>query len=356
MISEKIDEEILKEFPGLIFCERINFKEDINIALPDEDITEWLVFLAASEEPLEWLRIKLNSDLEVIFSKLDEDHYLVVANKSENIPLLIQYLQKAVPSPGISKQKSKTEIDTPPSHESENKANAKQKIIPDNKQIARHFKKFFVVHDQNEMYGGDFYWYKNVKNCHYLALLDCGKLGEEGELVSEACHALLNQVAVGLDEDNILQFVEVFYHKLESYNKTSPEILNSLFDVDMGIFCFNFSKKEISYVSAGIPTFIRKENELILVSEPKIINYDRPIENTTINSFPFGEVKNIYTFSDGLINQPNSETTHKLGIEGIRYVIEQEDRFDSRYYTKVINKWRGKQKQIDDTTLMAISL
>ncbi|MFY0601858.1 MAG: SpoIIE family protein phosphatase [Cyclobacteriaceae bacterium] len=364
---------VLENFPKLSYCDVIN-KSDRNgskIALEPlsgkEEIEKWIDWLYKTSDSFELLRIKLSTQKELIFSKVDADHYLVIHNENENVAILLSFLNdvhkgRVVDFNSDTKKAITTEESSEPKETSQldlkmmDALRIQKMIIPRDAEIQKKFKKFFVVHQQQDMVGGDFYWFQETPNGALVSLVDCTGHSLEGAMASMVCNSLLNQAYSNFDSSDVTSFVSDFYGQFNSYNDTTKETLDYGIGAELAVFYFDYDKKEIKFVSTGISAFLRKKEGVELLKARKVMDYSKVSETISQTVLDMKDVLGLYTFTDGLTDQYDSKDQKKLGYKGVKKMIESESDFCSEYYLNEISKWKGENMQYDDITLLGLAI
>jgi serine phosphatase RsbU (regulator of sigma subunit) len=346
-------------FPGLESCQIISYDHPPEPS-KYEEANNWLNWVAYKNPELKWLRIKLNdSDLQLIIKRLDDKHLLAIINQKEGIPLLLSYLkgltlvtQIADGSEKSEKPKKSEEIDL----KIQDAVRIQKLIIPRAEDISKNFRNFFVVHQQQDIVGGDFYWFNQTDNCLLIALVDCTGHSVEGAMTSMVCNSLLNQAFSNFSPGHLSDFVKDFYRLLNQYNQTAEDMMDYGIGAELGVFSFDYQSQEISFISTGVSAFIRSDKEVKVIKMRKMMDYSLVHKYVQEVKLSMKDVKELYTFTDGLTDQFDSSDKKKLGLKGVRRIIEQEETFASEYYSSQINEWMGNNMQYDDITLMGIAI
>ncbi|MBR10110.1 MAG: hypothetical protein CMP48_20775 [Rickettsiales bacterium] len=327
-------------------------------------VSPWLNWLKYSKTKFNNLTVQLTDESSLIIKSIGDSKHLVIHNKRENTTLLNNFL-KEVDISAISDTKGqksdKKEVVTPvlkPDLKMMDAVRIQKLIIPRFEDIKKEFKNFFVVHEQQDVVGGDFYWYSRKGNQTLLAIVDCTGHSVEGAMTSMICNSLLNQASSDFNGDNVSELLKNFYTQLLKYNKTTSETTDYNYGIgaEVGLFSFNHDKGIVSFCTTGISAVIKRENGIEHLKAKKVISYENIQQSITQTSFPMNDVVGIYGFTDGLADQFDADDKKKLGTRGVLKMIEDEENFDAEYYLSEINKWKGDNIQYDDITLVGIAM
>ena len=357
----KIESIILENFPNLKSVHMLDSNVRF-ISLKDlmsEKATNWLKWLDQSCFQFTDLTIKLTDNSQLFVKPIGQNHNLIIHNEQENNALLVKFIEDLIAEEIVSNQNPESHL---PKEESSEKGDLKlldavriQKLIlPKKDEIAKEFRNFFVVHEQQDVVGGDFYWYSRKGNNTLLAIIDCTGHSVEGAMTSMVCNSLLNQSIFDFDPQNVDRVLINFYDQLNKYNQTSSDDYG--IGAEIGLFCFNHESKVITFCTTGISAFIKREDGIEHLKSKKVITYENIEKSIAKTSFSMKNVTGIYGFTDGLSDQFDAADKKKLGSKGILKMIEDEQDFDARYYLSEIKKWKGDNMQYDDITLIGIAI
>lgn len=350
-------ETTLKEFPSLSWCVVLDrARRSVASGRPGPEADLWVDWFCTRPEALEFLRIRRRHGGELIFKHLGSNFFLVVLNERENMAQLLNYLTQIRPiaTPDQEKEATRPVSFGAGDLKIQDAVRIQRLIIPQSEIIREDFKKFFVVHQQQDVVGGDFYWHKKVGNQILVALVDCTGHSIEGAMTSMICNSLLNQAsAMGMQD--LALFVNHFYELLSEYNHNSDQSDYGI-GAEIGVFCFDYDSGLIRFASTGISAFLRKKDEMELIRSKKLIDYSMVREMVKEQTFEMQDVQGLYIFTDGLTDQFDAKDEHKLGLKGVRRMIEAEGDFASDYYFDQINRWKGDNMQYDDITLLGMAI
>lgn len=361
----QISSLILDQFPDLEYCEtleRKSFKNHLaseNRQLSSE-VMNWFDWFGNTNLDMDQFRVQLRDKSGLIFKKVNDSEFLVILNQRESLPLLLTFLRGFN---YLQEQSQEPEIKTINSPAAKTDAELKmmdaqriqQLIIPSLSVMQSSFKGVFVVHQQQDLVGGDFYWYQKVGDCVLLALVDCTGHSVEGAMTSMVCNSLLNQALVAFDPNQVSDFVKHFCGQLEQYNETTQDMFNYGIGAEIGVFCFNHSNNEFRFASTGISAFLKRNSSLELLKAKKVM-VPSQLERLEDKVYPLDELEGVYGFTDGLTDQFNAMDDKKLGYRGVKEMISNEESFNSTYYQKALSAWKGDNIQYDDITMIGIAV
>ncbi len=357
-------ELLTKNFQELELCLTINRENKAEIQTVANNqpstVSNWLRWFGESSLEIDFFRVSLADKSNLIFKRIYSSDYIVIHNSRENLAMLLSFIKGIDHLPELIKE------DPEPSGSDNGRPLAsdlkmleaqriQQLIIPPENELQANFKEFFVVHQQQDVVGGDFYWYKKIEDDVLLALVDCTGHSIEGAMTSMVCNSLLNQASENFDGSSLSQFVRLFYQRLETYNRTAEDMLDYGIGAEIGVFCFSPKQKQARFASTGISAFIKKKSGLELLKAKKCMDYSK-LGSLSDQVISLEDVTGIYSFTDGLTDQFDSQDNKKLGYRGVKDMIAREEAFNASYYSKALNSWKGDNIQYDDITMIGIAV
>ncbi len=360
----QISSLVLDQFPNLNYCEVLdrnivgnNNHSQLRTDLPF--INDWLNWFYQTNLDLDFFRIKLRDKSGLIFKKISDSKFLILHNRVENLAMLLTFLrglnylkeQEVEQASELETPKAKTEAEL----KMMDAQRIQQLIIPSLTDMESSFRGVFVVHQQQDLVGGDFYWYQKVGNCVVLALVDCTGHSVEGAMTSMVCNSLLNQALTAFDPENVSAFIKHFCNQIEQYNQTTQDMFNYGIGAELGVFCFNYDKNEFRFASTGISAYLKRSSGIELLKAKKIMVHAQ-LDKLSDIIYPIEELEGVYGFTDGLTDQFNAMDNKKLGYNGVKDMILKEESFNSKYYSNALNAWKGDNMQYDDITMIGIAV
>ncbi len=246
--------------------------------------------------------------------------------------------------------------------------NIQMAILPKVSTIKELFPETFVMYRPKDIVSGDFYWFANanVGNTHFLAVVDCTGHGVPGAFMSMIGVRLLSSI---VNERNITDPAQI----LEAMDTSVIQALkqkSSDYNDGMDICLIKYEKKSdtscsVIFSGAKSPLYIVKSGSEKL---QRIGGTRRSIGGTNIRTdkqafenheFILSKGDNLYLTSDGIIDQNNMDRTRfgsarfeQLLVSVAKYqATEQQD-----IIKDIFDRWRGREEQRDDVTLIGVKL
>lgn len=234
-------------------------------------------------------------------------------------------------------------------------------ILPYKRGIYELFEHSFILFEPKDIVSGDFYWYKQVGDYKFVAVVDCTGHGVPAAFMSIIGNNQLNlAIKNGLtDPAKILEFVSEGVIQMQSSSSSSKYTRDGM---DMSLCVINEKKGEIVFSGAKNPIYLIRNEELIKYAGSRIsigtdLTDGTGFENHTIE---IQDKDIIYLFSDGFPDQFGGPQDKKYSYARFREtllaihhhppVIQKEKLLDK------LNMWKGEQEQIDDICIMGIKL
>jgi serine phosphatase RsbU (regulator of sigma subunit) len=219
------------------------------------------------------------------------------------------------------------------------------------------FPKSFLLYSPKDIVSGDFYWFGEVGNDRVLAVVDCTGHGVPGAFMSLIGNTLLNEIVYTkhmIDPGEILQALD--HGIITELNKESNS--DSIDGMDICLCVINKEENTLKFAAANRPLFYFTDagfNEI--KGERKSIGDNRKNLVYTTTTLELSSIRSFYLFTDGLIDQNDSENV-KFGSRRFReLLIELHTKNETEQLTNLefeINKHRGDESQRDDVTVIGI--
>lgn len=277
------------------------------------------------------------------------------------IVIFRNYKQKKKANQLLEIQKNEIETQKKEIQDSINYAqNIQKAVLPETKEIEKHFKEVFILYKPKDVVSGDFFWYSETKENILVAAADCTGHGVPGAFMSMIGSYELNNSVLKrgiVQPSRILSYINISLklrlkqNELQTKNKDGMDIVLCSFDKQ---------KKQLQYAGANRPLYIIRNNEAIEVAPTKSAiggHTDDSFEfnNTTI---PLETGDCVYMYTDGYADQFGGEKNKKLTIKNFKNLLksiaekpmkEQYGILEDYFY-----KWKGNFDQLDDILVIEI--
>jgi len=221
------------------------------------------------------------------------------------------------------------------------------------------FENSFVIYMPKDIVSGDFYWQTKIDGKIIFAVGDCTGHGVPGAFMSMIGITLLNEI---VNKNKIIDLSEI----LNELDKRIAEELQkekdeSTYDsIDMAICSYDEVSNVLEFGGAYRPLIYISENKLYEIKgEKKSLGDIKKKIKYASTKVKLNNVTNIYLFTDGFVDQHNSNNT-RLGTVNLKPVLENIYKDNSEQQKEklinLINNHKGNQIQRDDITLLSVTI
>lgn len=236
-------------------------------------------------------------------------------------------------------------------------------LLPDRIKMKNTMGEHFVIWNQRDIVGGDFYWMEEVKDGFIVALIDCTGHGVPGSLMTMISVPALDRI---IREHEITDPSMILGMLNRSIKNMLSKGENDLGDdgLDAGICYVNTKNWTVTFASAGIPLFYTKNKEIFEIKgEKKGIGYkDTDINHNFKNhSIAIDSSMSFYMATDGITEQVGGEKRRMMfGRKRLRELLKN-IHVRSKYEQKEIiletlSQYRGDEPQKDDMTCISFKI
>lgn len=233
-------------------------------------------------------------------------------------------------------------------------------ILPENDYIKYLLSDYYLIFKPKDVVSGDFYWINKTHNKIIVALVDCTGHGVPGALMSMIGNTLLNEIIILQGLTNPPEILNKLDSRLiEELNKTSRsgtkdglDIALCVFDLDTSILYFSGAYRPLFFIQNGLLSEIKGDRK-------SIGDDSKPNFNFSVHSVEIAEETRIFLFSDGIIDQNDSDNK-KFGSKRFKELLisTQSDSIFSQgeKVKNAILLHQGDEKQRDDITYFCFEL
>jgi len=271
------------------------------------------------------------------------------------------YKQKKKANQLLEIQKNEIEVQKKEIQDSINYAqNIQKAILPEIKEIEKHFKDMFIFYKPKDVVSGDFFWYNETKESVLLAAADCTGHGVPGAFMSMIGSYELNNSVLErgiIQPSNILSHINVSLKLRLKQNEFQTKNKDGM---DIILCSFNKQKMELQYAGANRPLYIIRKGEAIEVAPTKsaIGGYTDNGFEFINNIVPLQTADCVYMYTDGYADQFGGDKNKKLTTKNFKSLLksialkpmnEQCKLLEDNFY-----KWKGNFDQLDDVLVIGI--
>ena len=221
----------------------------------------------------------------------------------------------------------------------------------------------FVYYKPRDIVSGDYYRVAKCGRFHVLITADCTGHGIPGGFLSMLGISALKEFCV--TENDAANPGTILDSMRDFVKATLVSDDNSIDDgMDMTICSYDFDAMEMRYATANQSAVLVRKGKAIHLDGDRmpVGRYFAEKEHFKTQIVPIEKGDMIYTFSDGIQDQPGGEIYYhyvrKFLVKNlITFLTEIHDKpLDTQYklLDDTIVKWRGDRMQVDDITLIGV--
>jgi len=234
-------------------------------------------------------------------------------------------------------------------------------ILPTEKTLLKHFSDYFIISKPKDIVSGDFYWTKEQNGKIHLAVADCTGHGVPGAFLSMLGTAFLNEITTYKQNLNPALILNSLRQSIIFALQEKEE--NTIRDgMDISFATFDFSNNTINFAGAYHSLYLLREGEIHIHRGDRMpIGFSRKndikFSNKTIK---FKKDDIVYFFSDGYPDQFGGKHNFKFMLKNFRKILKTVGDVPLSMQKELLNEafdeWKGKNRQIDDVTIVAVKL
>ncbi len=230
-------------------------------------------------------------------------------------------------------------------------------ILPQKEKLDKAFEDYFLYFKPRDIVSGDFYWFAEANNKQIIASVDCTGHGVPGAFMSMIGNQLLNQIINVFKIDS----PEIILSEMDKYIKKSLKQNETKVGdgMDMSVCVIDKKNKILEFAGAKNPLVYIQDEQLFHIKGDKISIggiYDKNISKFKKHKINLHTKTYCYIFSDGYQDQFGGEKNRKFMIKNMKKLFEENHKKKMKeqknFFSKTIEEWQGKEKQIDDILLI----
>jgi serine phosphatase RsbU (regulator of sigma subunit)/HAMP domain-containing protein len=236
-------------------------------------------------------------------------------------------------------------------------------MLPKRSQISRLIPDHSIVWRPRDIVSGDFYWYKEAKDCLYLAVVDCTGHGVPGAFMTMTSNSVLDHIIWYLDDDPGAMLMELDRLMRTTLNQDEVSEAQSNDGLDIALVMIQPEKKSFTYSGARIPLFFLHGGQVEMIRGDRqsigYTNYQQVLSFTT-HERAYTPGDRIFISTDGLFDQTGGERVKPFGTTRFSELIVESANMDLAEQRKMIlqalDKHAADCDQLDDITVFSLTL
>jgi len=242
-------------------------------------------------------------------------------------------------------------------------------VLPPDEYLAKLLPEYFIMFRPKDIVSGDFYWATHKENKVLIAAADCTGHGVPGGFMSMLGFTFLNEITgkMSVDEINPGKILTDLRESVKTSLRQTGKEGEAKDGMDIALLSIDFSTQILEFAGANNPLVIVREFD----------NGERELVDIKADDMPIGIFHNenpyfknhkiklqkgdmCYIFSDGFPDQFGGKSRRKFMLKRFKRLLlavsdkpikQQEQRMN-----EVFDKWKGKNKQIDDIIVIGIRI
>jgi serine phosphatase RsbU (regulator of sigma subunit) len=249
--------------------------------------------------------------------------------------------------------------------------NLQTAILPKEEMFAKHFTEHHILYKPKDIVSGDFYWMEEANDMVFLAAADCTGHGVPGAMVSMVGFQGLNKAVL---EDRLTSPAAILQrlsdHVEEAFEKSGGTVKDGM---DICLIAIDKKAKRISYAGAHNALWVLSDqteipNAMVREEEDGYRMFELKADRRSIGGYfdagPFSDKvfelnsgDRLFLFSDGFADQFGGPKGKKMGSKRMRETVRQMA-LSNNILTlgAIFENWKGEEEQIDDVTLIAVTV
>jgi PAS domain S-box-containing protein len=238
-------------------------------------------------------------------------------------------------------------------------------ILPNEKKIKISFPDSFIYYRPRDIVSGDFYWFGELNDLQYFAVVDCTGHGVPGGFMSMIGNTLLNEIIlekkITLPSD-ILN--ELNTKVIAVLNKGSDIITHQEDGMDITVCRIDKRKHEIQIALANHTAFLIANGETVIV-DGDIYSIGETLtqreNHQYVNQiFTYIEGTSLFMFSDGFKDQFGGPENRKFSQDRLQKLMEAGSHQSMKELgadmEAVFENWKKDEPQLDDVLVVGFKL
>ncbi len=237
-----------------------------------------------------------------------------------------------------------------------------QAILPDRSTEELVLKNGFVLYKPKNIVSGDFYWLHKQEDILYIAVIDCTGHGVPGALLTMLAYNAINKAVLEKeikDPTLILDSMNTDVKTALKQDKHNP-IQDSM---EVALISLNTITNQLLFSGANLSLTYIKNGELNIINGGKCSVgsvQDSAIELPKTHAISLNHGDWFYLYTDGYADQFGGEKGKKFKYKQLEQLIfENYKKSPSQQHSILstsIIQWRGVLEQVDDITVIGVSI
>ncbi len=236
-------------------------------------------------------------------------------------------------------------------------------LLPDDIIMSRCLSEFFVFYEQKDIVGGDFYWFRKMKDGLVLALFDCTGHGVYGALMTMTVNAVLQRIVEEGYCQSPASVISELNRKVKSTMNaydSSNKLHNGL---DIGICMIFPESKKLIYSGSKLSLFIANDGIVKEIrGDRQSVGYRKSHVDYVYkdHEITWNEKTAFYMTTDGFLDQNGVEDIYGFGIHRFTELIQKNSnepmQVQAQTFKTALKDFMGDEEQRDDIALIGFRM
>jgi serine phosphatase RsbU (regulator of sigma subunit) len=234
-------------------------------------------------------------------------------------------------------------------------------MLPDAALLDRHLKEWFVIYRQRDTVGGDFYYFRALRDAYLVAVIDCSGHGVPGALMTMTVHALLKNIPDPLctvDMAGTLGELNRLVREALPHDSSGHAVDIGL---DIGICYCRPAERWAVFSGAGISLYVAMDGDIVEIpGERRLLGHRRSRSGATQTNHELvlEDGARLYLCTDGFFDQEGGDRGFGFGRERFTAMLVNASLLSMRaqkdHFQQVLDDYRGPAPQRDDIVLLGL--
>ncbi len=231
-------------------------------------------------------------------------------------------------------------------------------FLPKSDKLKNLLNDHFVIWNQRDIVGGDFYWVEEVKDGFLVAVIDCTGHGVPGSLMTMVAVSALDRIVKEKSHTNPAEILQKLHEIIAGllHNSSGSDLSDD--GMEVGICHIDKNETTLTYAGARMPLFYVHGEETYEIKGDK---YGIGYKNTpsdyqfTTHEIEIKKGSSFYIVTDGITEQVGG--TQKRMVYGkkrlkelLKRIHKKDKPVQRRLLLETIDTYRGIEPQRDDMT------
>ncbi|HPH01852.1 MAG TPA: SpoIIE family protein phosphatase [Spirochaetota bacterium] len=236
-------------------------------------------------------------------------------------------------------------------------------MLPKRSRISHRISDHSIIWRPRDIVSGDFYWFKEVEDILYLAVVDCTGHGVPGAFMTMTANAVLDHVIWYLNDDPAAMLMELDRLMRTTLNQDDASDAQSNDGLDIALVMIQPEKHSFVYSGARIPLFFMHKGKVEMVrGDRQSIGYtnSEQVLSFTAHEINYVPGDRLFISTDGLFDQTGGDRAKPFGTTRFSELILETAGLDLEGQRNRIlmelDTHAGGGGQLDDITVFALAL